>query len=207
MIRKGQERLREAAQKANTEISRSICFVISPDSLPGLGDMPDVTRDLGIDTIAVVPYFYVCEKAGREYERVLKEKLGCPAFSWQGFHHEESGVNFDEFRVQYRKCLENLGGINSNPYMPLSEDEYRTWFENPTAQVGAAVCNNVERLIDIQPNGDANFCVDAPDYCFGNVRESTITEVWNSARAERFREYRRAQPLPVCARCVAKHMS
>ena len=67
-------------------------------------------------------------------------------------------------------------------------------------------CANVERLIDIQPDGSANFCVDFVDYSSGNVRDSSIAAVWNSEAAERFRAYRRKQPLPVCHRCGAKYM-
>ena len=65
----------------------------------------------------------------------------------------------------------------------------------------------MEKLIDIQPNGDANFCVDFPDFVMGNVRQHSIAEVWNSAAAGSFRAYRRAQPLAVCHRCGAKYMS
>jgi radical SAM protein with 4Fe4S-binding SPASM domain len=103
--------------------------------------------------------------------------------------------------------MANLKGIHNFPYMPLSEDEYRTWFSDPTSPVGSLHCTNIEKLIDIQPQGDANFCVDFPDYSIGNVREKTIKEVWNSKRAVRFREYRRKKPLPVCYRCGAKYMS
>jgi radical SAM protein with 4Fe4S-binding SPASM domain len=66
---------------------------------------------------------------------------------------------------------------------------------------------NVEKLIDIQPNGEANFCVDFPDYSIGNVRDSSIGEIWNSSRAQRFRDYRREKPLAVCHRCGAKYIS
>jgi radical SAM protein with 4Fe4S-binding SPASM domain len=65
----------------------------------------------------------------------------------------------------------------------------------------------VEKLIDIQPSGEANFCVDFPDYSIGNVRDSSVEEIWNGRRAEAFREYRRKQPLAVCARCGAKYMA
>ena len=81
------------------------------------------------------------------------------------------------------------------------------WFADATTPVGNLPCTNVENLIDIQPNGDANFCVDFPDYIIGNVREYSIKEEWNSKRAERFREYRRKKPLAVCYRCGAKYMS
>ena len=161
----------------------------------------------GIGSVSVNPYYYVPNAVGAAYERELRDDLGCAAYSWRGFHHEDSGVDFDEFLRQYGRYKDGLGDIYDYPYMPLTEDEYRTWFADPTTPVGPTHCSNVERLIDIQPGGDANFCVDFPDYCFGNVRESTIEEVWNSEAAERFRARRRRAPLAVCHRCGAKHMS
>jgi radical SAM protein with 4Fe4S-binding SPASM domain len=66
---------------------------------------------------------------------------------------------------------------------------------------------NVEQLIDIQPDGEANFCIDFPDYSVGNVKDRSISEVWNSSRAERFRAYKRERPLSLCHRCGAKYVS
>ena len=93
------------------------------------------------------------------------------------------------------------------PYMPLKEDEYLDWFTNDTIPVGHRHCLNVERLLDIQPDGSANFCVDFIDCTIGNVRKNSLKEIWNSKEAEKFREFRRLQPLPVCHRCGAKYMS
>lgn len=207
MLKKGVDRLNELEKSGAHEISRSICFIISPYSLSGLGEMPDVARDLSIDTISINPYYYFPEDVGREYEKVMEEQFGCTPFSWRGFHHESSGVDFEEFREEYRKYLENLNGINNFPFMDFSEEDYRVWFNDAVTPVGPIHCTNVEKLIDIQPRGDANFCVDFPDYSIGNVKESTIEEMWNSQRAARFREYRREHPLPVCYRCGAKYMS
>jgi MoaA/NifB/PqqE/SkfB family radical SAM enzyme len=206
-LRDGVAKLNELEKQTGTEISKAICFVISPYSVKGLGEMPDVARSLSIKTIAIVPYYYVTEKMGREYENVMKEKLGCPAFSWCGFHHENSGVDFNEFREQYKKYQANLNGITSFPYMPFSEDDYRGWFTESSTPVGLQRCRNPEKLLDIQPGGEANFCIDFPDYSIGNVLESTIESVWNGERAEAFRRYRQATPLPVCYRCGARYMS
>ena len=206
-LRDGISRLNELERQSGTEISKSICFVISPDSVKGLGEMPDVARSLSIKTIAIVPAYYVTENMGREYERVLRERLGCPAFSWRGFHHENSGVDFGEFMEQYTKFRENLKDLYNYPYMPFSESEYRAWFAGPTTPVGAQSCRNCETLLDIQPNGDANFCIDFPDYILGNARELSLREIWNGERAEAFRRVRREMALPVCARCGAKYMS
>jgi MoaA/NifB/PqqE/SkfB family radical SAM enzyme len=199
--------LSELEKSGGYPISKAICFTISQYSYQGLGEMPDVARSLSIPAIAIVPYYYVPQDVGKAYERELREHLDCPAFSWRGFHHESSGVNFDVFKEQFRKYRGNLGGVYSFPYMDLSEEDYRTWFTDPITPVGPSHCTNVERLIDVQPGGDTNFCVDFPDYSIGNVREATIEEVWNNERAARFRKYRRKKPLSVCHRCGAKYMS
>ena len=122
--------------------------------------------------------------------------------SWHGFHHETSGLDLKEFRRQLAQYKASLNGLKDYPYMA-----FRAWFTDAVMPVGAPHGHNVERLIDIQPNGNANFCVDFPDYVFGNVRNASIESVWNSEPARRFREYRRARPLPVCHRCGAKYMS
>jgi MoaA/NifB/PqqE/SkfB family radical SAM enzyme len=205
-LRDGLAAVHEAQKALGRHVSTSITFTISPYSYCGLGQMPDVARSLGVKSICIVPYYYVPDALGREYERELRE-LGCAAFSWRGFHHEDSGIDLDEFRRQHKQFLATLDGVSSYPYMPLTEAEYVTWFSSATAPVGDWHCSNVERLIDIRPNGDANFCVDFPDYTIGNVKRASIEAIWNGEKAERFRQMRQARPLAVCHRCGAKHMS
>ncbi|MBN2386206.1 MAG: radical SAM protein [Anaerolineales bacterium] len=205
-LKAGVARIAELEARGDDQISRSICFTISQYNYRYLGVMPEVARTLGLGAIAIVPYYYFPEKVGRQYEAELGG-LGCQAYSWAGFHHEDSGVDFEEFQQQYRQYLATLGEIYSYPYMPLDEDQYRDWFADAWTPVGYPHCLNVEKLIDIQPDGAANFCVDFVDYSFGNIKDATIETLWNGERAERFRRYRRERPLAVCHRCGAKYMS
>ena len=205
-IKDGIEILKKYEEHYGNKISTSICFTISQYSYRGLGEMPDVARNLGIDTISIVPYYYFPGEVGNLYEKELKENFGCPVFSWHGFHHEDSGIDFTEFQKQYRKYIAGLNGIYDYPYLPLSEYEYKLWFSDAVSVVRTSRCNCIEKLIDIQPNGNANFCVDFPDYSFGNIKDSTIAELWNSKSANKFREFRRKRPLAVCHRCGAKYM-
>jgi MoaA/NifB/PqqE/SkfB family radical SAM enzyme len=206
-IRRGLARLTEEEKRSGRAVSKSITFTISPYSYRGLGKMPEAARSLGITTICIVPYYYVPQATGARYEEELRRNFDCEAYSWRGFHHEESGVDADAFLEELRTYRSTLGGIEDYPYLRMSEEEYRTWFADATTPVGPAACANVEQLIDIQPSGEANFCVDFPDYSIGNVRESTIEELWNSPRAGKFRTYRRKRPLAVCYRCGAKYMA
>jgi radical SAM protein with 4Fe4S-binding SPASM domain len=206
-LREGIARLQALEREKGVQISQSICFTISPYSIKGLGQMPDVARDLGIQKICVNPYYWFPKEIGRQYEKELREDLNCKAFSWCGFHHDDSGVDIIEFEAQYKAYKENLKDLIDVPYMPFTPEQYRTWFTDPVKTVGASPCMNVERLIDIQPGGDANFCVDFPDYTFGNVRDASLETLWNSEEAKRFRDYRRKSPLSICHRCGSKYMS
>jgi radical SAM protein with 4Fe4S-binding SPASM domain len=202
----GVAKIAELEAAGGNKISRSICFTISQYNYKYLGQMPDVARSLGLGSIAIVPYYYFPESVGRQYEQEL-HALGCTAYSWVGFHHEASGVDFAEFQRQFHQYQASLGEVYSYPYMPLDEEQYRAWFADTQSQVGPPHCLNVEKLIDIQPDGSVNFCVDFIDYSFGNVKDATIESLWNGERAERFREARRKNPLAVCGRCGAKFMS
>ena len=199
--------LTELERNSDHKISKSICFTISKYSYNGLGQMPAVARDMLIPSINIVPYYYISAEVGKKYEDELEQNFKCAAFSWKGFHHDDSGIDFEIFRAEYRKYLDDLGDIYNFPYMDLREEDYRVWFKDPLAPVGSVNCMNAEKLIDIQPDGAANFCVDFPDYSIGNVKDASIAEIWNSPRACQFREYRRRGPLAVCYRCGAKYIS
>jgi radical SAM protein with 4Fe4S-binding SPASM domain len=172
--------------------------------------MAEVARNMGIPSVSIVPYYYFTACTGKNYEEELMSNFNCHAFSWKGFHHENSGIDFEIFLIEFRKYLSDLGTINNFEYMPMTENDYRIWFRDSSTPVCSTECMSVEKLIDVQPNGDANFCVDFPDYSFGNVKTSSIKDLWNSKEAQRFRrfrEFRRKKPLAVCCRCGAKYMA
>jgi MoaA/NifB/PqqE/SkfB family radical SAM enzyme len=193
--------------RQDQKISLSLNFTICAESYQYMSALPEVARRMGIGVVCIVPYYYIPESVGRAYEIEMQEQFGCPAYSWVGFHHETSGVEIETFRQQLQQYQANLGEVYSFPYMAFNEEDYRQWFADATTPVWPQHCTNVEKLIDIQPDGRANFCVDFPDFSFGNVKEATMEQLWNSAEAERFRQYRRQKPLGVCYRCGAKYMS
>jgi MoaA/NifB/PqqE/SkfB family radical SAM enzyme len=199
--------LNELEKNSEKKISKSICFTLSRYSYKGLGEMAETARSMAIKSVLIAPYYYFSESIGKMYEKELKENFDCEAFSWKGFHHEESGIDYEIFREGHEKYLNNLGDIENFPFMPFKENDFKIWFSDFLTPVGSTACHNVESLIDIQPDGGANFCIDFPDYVFGNVFEDTIEYLWNSERAEKFREYRRKNPFAICYRCGAKYMT
>ena len=51
-------------------------------------------------------------------------------------------------------------------------------------------------------NGDVSPCRDYHDYVVGNIKDHTLTELWNSERYQAFRRSLTTEGLmPVCSRC------
>jgi MoaA/NifB/PqqE/SkfB family radical SAM enzyme len=205
-LKDGIARICAAEEETGNKIGRSICFTISRYNYRFPGAMPEVARSLGIGSIAIVPYYYFPDSTGARYEQEL-HSLGCEAFSWAGFHHEDSGVEVEEFIRQLHPVSREPWG---SPKLSLRAPERGRipGLVRRSADPGRAAvlpqCRETDRC---QPDGSAHFCVDFVDYSFGNVREASLEELWNGERAERFRTYRRRQPLAVCYRCGAKYMS
>jgi radical SAM protein with 4Fe4S-binding SPASM domain len=205
-IRENLVLLENAEKAAGVTISRSLNFTISGYNYYSLGQMPDTARALNMGVLCKVPYYYVPDALGRKYESEMEE-VGCEARTWHGFHHEESGVDVPVLMDQLKTYRENLKGIKDVPYMPLTDAEYADWFSDPVKPVRSTECRNAEELADIQPDGSVNSCVDFPDCTFGNIKEASLSRIWNGDRARAFRERRRRSPFSVCHRCGAKYMS
>lgn len=57
--------------------------------------------------------------------------------------------------------------------------------------------------ISVLPDGNLTFCTDFPDVIVGNLKDSTINEIWNSNKAESFREYmEKNECFPICKCCT-----
>ncbi|MDD5067910.1 MAG: radical SAM protein [bacterium] len=203
------ESLRELEKYENVygyKINRGITCTLSKYNYRGLGAMADVARSLGFNGICIVPCYFIPERQGLAYEKLMREEFSCGAYSWRGFHHEGSGVDVDLFLAQLKEFKSKLGELRSYPYMAFTDDEYREWYSRSDTTVHQAGCNNIRGVLDVQPDGNVNFCVDFPDYAIGNVAESTLHQIWHSDRARRFRELRTKMEMPVCYRCGAKYM-
>jgi MoaA/NifB/PqqE/SkfB family radical SAM enzyme len=205
-MREGLEELTRQEERYGHAVHRSITCTLSADNYLKLGEMPAVARSLGFKNITIVPYYYFPDSVGLAYEDLMREKFACEAYSWRGFHHEASGVDPDLFLEQLHAFKARLGDLTSDPYMELTDEEYRTWYASSDKTVKRSDCSNIWGLLDVQPDGNVNFCVDFPDYVIGNIEQNSLYDLWHSERAKKFREPRVGAEMPVCYRCGAKYM-
>ncbi|MDD2901358.1 MAG: SPASM domain-containing protein [Syntrophales bacterium] len=82
------------------------------------------------------------------------------------------------------------------------EDNLKTYYNDHRATFGFDRCLSIFQVVEVDSNGDLSPCRDYHDYVVGNLKEATITELWNSEAYRRFRRSLAAEGLmPVCSRC------
>jgi radical SAM protein with 4Fe4S-binding SPASM domain len=81
-------------------------------------------------------------------------------------------------------------------------DNLREYYTNHGATYGYDQCISIFQAVEIDSNGDMSPCRDYHDYVVGNVKDQTITEVWNNEAYRKFRgSLHREGLMPACTRC------
>ncbi|MFA5112523.1 MAG: SPASM domain-containing protein, partial [Desulfobaccales bacterium] len=81
-------------------------------------------------------------------------------------------------------------------------DNLRAYYTDHSNYFGFSQCISIFQAVEIDSNGDLSPCRDYHDYVVGNIKEATITELWNSPAYRKFRHSLATEGLmPVCSRC------
>lgn len=82
------------------------------------------------------------------------------------------------------------------------EEALAAYYTNHRERFGYDQCISIFQVIEVNSNGDVSPCRDYHDYVVGNVKTTTLSELWNSERYLAFRRSLATEGLmPVCSRC------
>ena len=103
--------------------------------------------------------------------------------------------------VQRRSKGWNNPPVNIIPNV-AGVDNLREYYTNHESTFGYNQCISIYQAVELDSNGDMSPCRDYHDYIVGNVRDHTITELWNSEAYRRLRASLHTEGLmPSCTRC------
>jgi radical SAM protein with 4Fe4S-binding SPASM domain len=105
---------------------------------------------------------------------------------------------FEELLARYRDVSDTQIVDITIPCIQFS-DLYTQWKDRVTFRLHP--CGAGQFNLKITSDGRVSTCIcqDAKDFIVGDVRESTIDEIWKSTEIERFRSLPRA--IPKCSTC------
>jgi radical SAM protein with 4Fe4S-binding SPASM domain len=179
-------------------------FTIRPENV---GVMYDFCRDMvarGVDWILLNPCWFVSEEQAREYERFMQKHFGILPKTHLGYLMPYE-LDKDEFIRQVEKINGETWPIQISCYLQKPE-HIHTYVDTPQIPPGNSFCYRQWSRMDVTPDGEVTPCILYPDLIVGNLHQQSVMEVWNSAAFARFRQFRRHEVLPVCAKCNAIYL-
>jgi radical SAM protein with 4Fe4S-binding SPASM domain len=179
-------------------------FTIRPENV---GTMYDFCKDMvmrGVDWILLNPCWFVSEEQAREYERFMQKHFNIIPKTHLGYLMPYE-LDKEEFVRQVQKINSERWPIQISCYLQKPE-HIHTYVDTPQIPPGNSFCYRQWSRIDITPDGDVTPCILYPDLIVGNLNHQSVMEVWNSPAFARFRQLRRKEVLPVCAKCNALYL-
>ncbi|MBI4979784.1 MAG: radical SAM protein [Spirochaetes bacterium] len=169
-----------------------------------LDKLVEATRDIGLSWHIINLGTYLNEKIGQDHVQYMKEHLDYDPRFWKGF---TSGFNEGIDGDRFSEILDRAHRIQTDHPLitvPVIDPKCIGTYYSELETTVRDQCLAPWFSVDINYNGDAHFCADYPDYVIGNIKNETMTDIYNGAKARRFRQELANAPdgiFPACKRC------
>ena len=181
-----------------------IQFTIRPENVHGMHAFCEAMVELGVDWILLNPCWFISEAQGKAYEQFMFRNFGVMPHSHRGFQ-----MPYELDKVVFTREMKAIHGrrwpIQISCYLKRPEDIY-TYIDTPEIAPGNTFCHQQWSRMDITPEGEVTPCILYPDLKIGNLAQQDVLQIWNSPTFARFRQIRRKEMLPVCAKCNALYL-
>jgi radical SAM protein with 4Fe4S-binding SPASM domain len=158
------------------------------------------------DVLVFYLSWWIDEESAHRHTADFKARFGFEPVRHYGWIGNWRPPDYEVLAEQLRK-LQGYSSALSGPAVivmpPLTEPkDLETYYCDHNERFGFDKCVSIFSAVEINSNGDMSPCRDYHDYVVGNVKEKTITELWNSEPYKKFRKSLTEQGLmPVCSRC------
>ncbi len=207
VVRDGLEAIQreKKRQKSSLPMVASVT-VISRENVSHLVDIYKTFRDK-VDLFVFSMLWWIDEESARRHEVDYQSRFGtCPVKhrGWiGGWKPQDFGLLHHQME-KLKRWSRSFSGppVTFIPPMIAGEKCLEQYYTDHSERFGFDQCVSIFQSVEINSNGDISPCRDYHDYVVGNVKEKTITELWNSDAFRRFRTSIATDGLmPVCSRC------
>ncbi len=179
--------------------------VISRQNMHHLVDIYHRFRKF-VDIFVFYPSWWISEERAEAYEADFSRRFGFEPKLHRGWIGSWKPDEYESLAQQIEE-LKSLSRSFSAPSVTFVPDvtgceELEKYYTSHRETFGYDECVSIFQAVELDSNGDMSPCRDYHDYIIGNVKEKTISELWNSERYLRFRRSLQQDGLmPVCSRC------
>jgi radical SAM protein with 4Fe4S-binding SPASM domain len=179
-------------------------FTIRPENVAVMYDFCQNMVSLGVDWILLNPCWFVSQEQALAYESFMQKHFSITPRTHLGYLMPYE-LDKDEFVRQMEKIDHHRWPIQISCYLRRPQHIY-TYVDRPELPPENTFCYRQWSRMDITPDGEVTPCILYPDLIVGNLHDQHVMDVWNGPNFTRFRQLRRREILPVCAKCNALYL-
>jgi len=178
---------------------------ISQPNFRHLVDIYEAFRDK-VDLFVFYLSWWIDEARCQAHEADFRRRFGFTPERPRGWVGGWKPDDYGELNRQLEALLKRSRPGSAPPVTLIpsitGEDNLRAYYTDHRNYFGFNQCISIFQAVEVNSNGDLSPCRDYHDYVVGNIKEATITELWNSPAYRRFRQSLATEGLmPVCSRC------
>ena len=181
-----------------------IQFTIRPENVGVMYAFCKEMASLGVDWVLLNPCWFISESQARAYEQFMLKHFQIMPTTHLGYLMPYD-LDKHVFVEQLRRIHREKWPMQVSCYLKKPE-AIHTFVDTPDVVPGNTFCYQQWTRMDITPSGDVTPCILYPDLKVGNLAKQGVKEIWNSPAFARFRQVRRREVLPVCAKCNAVYL-
>jgi radical SAM protein with 4Fe4S-binding SPASM domain len=179
--------------------------VISRENAAHLEDIYEAFRHR-VDLFVFYLSWWIDEEHALLHEADFRRRFGMTPSKHRGWIGTWRPEDLESLDRQIRRLLSRSARESSPPITLIPSirgaGNLRRYYTDHGERFGFEQCVSIHQTLEINCNGDVSPCRDYHDYVVGNVKESTLTELWNAPAYLRFRRSLGGEGLmPVCSRC------
>jgi MoaA/NifB/PqqE/SkfB family radical SAM enzyme len=179
-------------------------FTIRPENVGVMHAFCKEMVELGIDWVLLNPCWFVSESQARAYEQFMLKHFNIMPKTHLGYLMPYE-IDKQAFLAQTQRINAERWPIQVSCYLRRPEDIH-TFVDTPDVPPGNRFCYQQWSRMDITPTGQVTPCILYPDLKVGDLGSQDVLEAWNSPAFVNFRQLRRREILPVCAKCNALYL-
>lgn len=178
---------------------------ISSANVDHLVDIYEAYKDR-VDLFVYYLSWWIDEESAKAHDADFCRRFGFTPqlhWGWVGDWTIKDHETLSKQLAEVRRRSKGFGNpaVNIIPNVTGLAD-LKEYYTNHASTFGYNQCISIYQAVELDSNGDMSPCRDYHDYIVGNVREHTITELWNSEAYRRFRASLHTEGLmPSCTRC------
>jgi radical SAM protein with 4Fe4S-binding SPASM domain len=204
MLRDGTVELVEQRRKQNKKfpVVVTLMCITSINQRDLLNTVLDA-QAMGIDAMVLYPAWFTTLEDGLKHEADFERRFGSKPFMWKGYVADCHDVDVPALQDELRRIQADPRVTIPWTLMPdISLEQLDPYYHDHSNFLGYYQCFYPWTYIEIQPNGDVSTCRDYGDYICGNITQSSIFEIFNNDRYQKFRKSLREDGMmPICSRC------